>query len=513
MEPYREERLRSGQTASLWHDGAPAPPITWSEPADTGVCVVGAGIAGLTTAYLLALEGVAVTVIDEKPVGGGETGRTTAHLASALDDRFANLEKRHGLERTRLHFQSHAAAIDRIETAVRAERIGCDFARVDGLLFPGESNDLADLDEEYGAAVRVGVPGVERTTAALLNGGPVADCVRFPGQARFHPLKYLYGLADACRRRGVRFASGRVKSLSGDGPVRAELADGRTINADAGVAATNVPSPISNWVAVYTKMAPYRSYVVAFDARAGSVRDALVWDMEDPYHYVRIQPAGERDVVIVGGADHKAGHGPGDGKSPFAQLEAWARERYPGLGVVTHHWSGQVSEPVDGVAFIGRVPTGGHGACYAITGDSGMGMTHGTLGAMLVADLIRGRENPWTGVYDPDRGPAKGVGEFVRENLDAAGTLREYLTPGEARSADDVAPGAGALVRDGLRKLAVYKDPQGTVHRCSAVCPHLKCIVRWNETEASWDCPCHGSRFDAYGRWIMGPAVDDLEQA
>jgi Rieske Fe-S protein len=177
---------------------------------------------------------------------------------------------------------------------------------------------------------------------------------------------------------------------------------------------------------------------------------------------------------------------------------------------VVARWSGQVAEPDDGFAFIGRVPTRGHAGCYVITGDSGMGLTHATLGAMLVTDLAMGRENPWAKAYDPARGAWRAAGEFVKENVNAAAQLADYVKPGEVSSVEEIAPGCGAVMRDGASRLAVYRDEAGTVHSLSAVCPHLKCSVRWNGTEKSWDCPCHGSRFDAKGKLIMGPSIDDL---
>jgi Rieske Fe-S protein len=139
-----------------------------------------------------------------------------------------------------------------------------------------------------------------------------------------------------------------------------------------------------------------------------------------------------------------------------------------------------------------------------------MGLTHGTLGAALVTDLIQGRPNPWKALYDPTRRPTGDAGTFVKENLNAAATMRDRLTPGEVDSAEDVQPGCGAIVRRGLHKVAVHRDADGRLHQRSAVCPHLGCIVRWNAVEASWDCPCHGSRFDATGEQMTGPAVEDL---
>jgi glycine/D-amino acid oxidase-like deaminating enzyme/nitrite reductase/ring-hydroxylating ferredoxin subunit len=508
----------SGATVPVWYRDVTIPehaPLTGNAEAD--VCVVGAGIAGLTTAYLLARAGKSVIVLDEKPIAGGESGRTSAHLASAIDDRFTRMERLHGEDAATLHSASHAAAIDLIERIALEESIDCGFTRLNGMLFLGEGQPVELINDEFAAARRAHVPGVARLNCASSPGLPERPCLQFPNQARFHPLKYLVGLAGALHRLGVHIYCGeRVVDLAGNGPATARLRSGNTVTASWGVAATNVPSPINNWTGIYTKIAPYRTYVAAFELLPGAVTDALYWDMLDPYHYVRIEPGRPRDTLIVGGEDHKTGQPGGeplDRSDRFDRLASWTRAWFPAAGEMVHRWSGQVSEPNDGMAFIGQVPTRQHDACYVITGDSGMGLTHGTLGAIIVSDLILGRDNPWAALYNPARKPLAAAGEFLRENLNAAAQLSDHFTTGELSSADQLPRGHGALIRDGLRKLAVYRDADGELHTRSATCPHLGCVVQWNPIERSWDCPCHGSRFDARGGLITGPAVDDLKEA
>jgi Rieske Fe-S protein len=233
---------------------------------------------------------------------------------------------------------------------------------------------------------------------------------------------------------------------------------------------------------------------------------ALYWDTEDPYHYIRIQPENGHDVMIIGGEDHKTGQG--DPQQAFAKLEQWTRERFPELGEISWRWSGQVMEPVDAIAFIGRNPLSEN--IYVATGDSGMGMTHGTIAGMLITDLIQGRRNPWADVYDPTRKQISSVVEYVKENVNVAAQYADWVTKGDVNSTDKIAPGEGAILRSGARKIAVYRDESGEASACSAVCTHLGCIVSWNPLEKSWDCPCHGSRFDVHGRVLNGPASKDL---
>ena len=272
-------------------------------------------------------------------------------------------------------------------------------------------------------------------------------------------------------------------------------------------------------VAIHTKQAPYRTYVIGARVPRGSVPTMLLWDTPDPYHYIRLQAVGgdtdtsdagdAYDVLIVGGEDHKTGQAE-DFAERFLHLEEWTRERFPMVESVEFRWSGQVMEPVDGLAFIGRNPLDSDNV-YIATGDSGNGMTHGTIAGMLITDLILGRSNEWETLYQPSRISLRAGVEFAKENLNVAAQYADLLTGSDVESVGDIAPGAGAVLRRGLSKVAAYRDEQGALHECSAICPHLGCVVAWNDAEKSWDCPCHGSRFDPVdGHVINGPAISAL---
>jgi nitrite reductase/ring-hydroxylating ferredoxin subunit len=270
-------------------------------------------------------------------------------------------------------------------------------------------------------------------------------------------------------------------------------------------------TPVNDRVVVHTKQAAYRTYVLAARVLPRSVVRALYWDMEEPYHYARCHETGAGPTwLIVGGEDHKTGQAD-DAVARQRRLESWMRDHFPTAGPVEFRWSGQVFEPNDGLGLIGRNP-GDADNVYVATGFAGNGMTHGAIAGLLLTDLILGRANPWADVYDPGRVTLRAVGEFARENLNVVAQYADHFTPGEVESAEDIPLGRGAIVRDGLKKLAVYRDTAGALHGRSAHCTHLGCVVAWNSGEGTWDCPCHGSRFATDGRALSGPATEPLAE-
>jgi glycine/D-amino acid oxidase-like deaminating enzyme/nitrite reductase/ring-hydroxylating ferredoxin subunit len=471
--------------------------------------MAGAGMAGLSVAYHLARAGHRVVVVESGPgPGAGETGRSTAHLTSAVDDGFLELERLFGTAGARLVAQSHAAAVDTIEQQIAEEGIACGFRRLDGWLFNPPTGGL-DLVAETAAALRAGLDARMEMQAPLA-GFATGPAIRFARQACLNPTAFIRGLAAAARRHGATLiGNAPVLSVEGGHPARVSTAQGWHVLADAVVVATN--APINDRVAINGKLAPMRTYAVALAVAEGLDADALYWDTLDSYHYVRFAQAADGAAVLVaGGEDHRVGQ-PAHGPERWARLEAWTRERFSGVAEVRARWSGQIMEPADRIAFIGRQP-GEAGNLFVATGDSGNGITHGAIAGLLISDLILGRANPWARLYDPARVTLKAAPSYADTGLQVAEHYAEWLTGGDVDDVAAIAPDSGAVVRQGLGKVAVYRDESGQLHKRSAVCSHLRCPVAWNDTERSWDCACHGSRFDRFGRVLNGPAVSPLAE-
>lgn len=500
-------------TTPVWQQRDALPTYDAPVPADleTEVCVVGAGISGLSVAHALARDGTSVTVVDDGPVGGGETGRTSAHLACALDDRYTRLESLFGETGAALAAQSHRAAIASIEATVAQLGIACEFRRVDGYLFvpggpPGDGSLAPELARELAAASRAGLDVIEVERAPLPF--ETGRCLRFADQAEFEPLPYLRGLAAAIVAAGGRIHTGvRVDAIEGGDAPRVQLAGGGVIRARAVVDASN--ASITSRYDLPLRQAAYRSYVLGFEVAPGEVPHALYWDTDDPYHYVRVT-RGEagREILLVGGADHRTGHG--EPMTAWDALEAWTRGRFPGAGSVVSRWSGQILEPADALGYIGAAR--GRPDVYVVSGDSGNGLTNGTIAGLLLPALIRGEQHLWAELYAPTRSRHHGFGHLVEETASSVAPYTDWIGRGEVSSLAEIAPGHGAVLRHGSHRIAAYRDPDGGCSLRSARCPHLHAVVRWNPLERSWDCPAHGSRFAPRGGVINSPSAHDLHE-
>lgn len=476
------------------------------------VAIVGAGLTGITAAYLLKRAGLRVAVLDRGTVACGDTGYTTAHLTCVTDARLSQLVKDFGEDHARAVWDAGLAAMWQIAECVDAERISCGFAWIPGYLHAplGASIDddvVKDLKEEARIASELGFD------AEYVESAPLVDRpgVRFEGQARFHPLRYLSALASTIEGNGSAiFERTNIDTIEDD-PLTVVAGDYR-VKCDYAFVATHNPiigkASLLRATLLQTKLALYSTYAIGGRVERGSVPDALMWDTDTPYGYLRIDRHRDYDLVIFGGEDHKTGQVP-DTEPRFERLEQKLRALVDGVSLA-HRWSGQVIETHDGLPYIGETSP----RQFVATGFNGNGFTFGTLAAMMVADAIQGRDNPWRELFDVGRTKIRaGLWDYLRENKDYPYYLiRDRFAGAQGKSTRTLRRGTGKLLELDGKKVAAYRHEDGRVTLLSPVCTHMGCHVQWNTAESTWDCPCHGSRFTPSGDVIGGPAEKPLEE-
>jgi glycine/D-amino acid oxidase-like deaminating enzyme/nitrite reductase/ring-hydroxylating ferredoxin subunit len=497
-------------TTPYWATSATLPQfgkLTADAAAD--VVVVGGGITGLTTGYLLAKAGKRVIVLERGRCAMTDTGHTSAHLTMVTDARISELSKQFGGNHAQAIWDAGLAAVAAIDQIVRDQNIDADFEWVDGYLHAplgdSASDDTERLRADATLASELGFDAEYVDSIPLV----ARPGVRFANQGRIHPRKYLAGVAEALVASGGRIHEHSEVEEFCDDPRRLKVG-AHTVACEDVVIATHNPlvgfSGIAGATLFQTKLALYTSYVIAGRVARGVVPDALWWDTADPYRFLRVEPHRDHDVVIFGGEDHKTGQQENT-EECYHRLEEQLRAVVPQV-TVTHRWSGQVIETPDGLPYIGQ--SADHQ--YSATGYAGNGLTFGTLAGIMMSDAILGRANPWIELFDPNRKAlTRGLWDYVKENVDYPYYLiRDRFAGAEAKSVRAVKRGEGKIIERNGAKVAAYREADGTVTLRSAICTHMGCTVGWNTAERTWDCPCHGSRFTPTGAVISGPAEAPL---
>jgi len=498
-------------TRSYWTDTESIPGYpALDRDLDVDAVVVGAGLTGLTAAYLLQRSGRRVAVLERMRVGGVDSTATTAHVTCVTDTDLAGLVKHFGRDHAQAVWDAGFAAIEQIEAIVNAEGIDCDWRRVPGVkhvpLAGGSNDDVKALQEEARLARELGFDA-EFTDDAPFVARPGAI---FGGQARFHPRKYLRALAERISRHGSFVFEQTPCDEVVDDPLSVK-ACGRTITCKYIVLATHTPlmgkTNLASATLLQTKLYLYTSYVVGGRVAKGTVPDLLFWDTASPYHYMRLAERADHDFIIFGGNDHKTGQAE-DTVRCFERLEAAARRAVPSLDV-THRWSGQVIETNDGLPFIGESSP----RQFAATGYAGNGMTFGTLAGMMAHDACTGRKNPWQELFDLGRTKVRGgAWNYLKENVDYPYyMIRDRIVGPQGTSLRALQAGEGKVLDVDGERVAASRGADGRVTMVSPVCTHMGCLVEWNRAEKTWDCPCHGSRFLPDGKVLAGPAETPLE--
>ena len=490
---------------SLWLDTVDrqkCPPLDADVHAD--VCVIGAGITGLSAALELQREGRSVVLIEGRFVGAGATGYTTAKLSSLHGLVYDRLERMLGGDAARTYGAANQRGISRAFELAGELGIECDLRAKPNLTYTEDADGREPIEREVEAARRAGLPAALVEVADLPF--PIAAAVRFGSQAEFHPVKFLAGLAEAFQQAGGRLHEGSFAvSVAAGAPCRVITDARRTITAGAVVVATHLP--FLDRGLYFARCHPERSYVVATPYERGDATEGMYLSTESPAHSVRTHVLGDRTWLLVGGESHKTGQG--DARERYGRLEAWARERF-GVEPVLR-WATQDQIPVDGVPFIGPVDPISKNV-YVATGFRKWGLALGIAAPELLSAWIDGRDHPWRALFDTRRLRLRAsAGPLLKEGVNVAARFVGDRAVKRA-DVDSIPPGEGRVIGAGAGQLAVRRDADGRLHALSARCTHMGCIVNWNSAEGVWDCPCHGSRFDADGHVIMGPAVHPLER-
>lgn len=495
-----------GQPVSLWIDTTPQtnfPSLEREVLVD--VVVLGGGIVGLTAAKLLKQAGKTVAVIESRQVVKGTTGHTTAKVTSLHRLIYAELLKKFGEEKTRLYAESNQAAIERIATLITEEQINCDFERKSSYTYTESAKDLAAIEAEVNAALKVGLPAtfVQETSLPF----SIQGAIRFDHQAQFHPRRYLLALANQIPGDGSYLLEAtRALNVEEDTPCRVTTDKGVIMAKDV-IVSTNLP--ILNQGLFFAKTYPKRSYVLAAPIDVAQAPDGMFINTKDPYRSIRTAHDDQGMLLLVGGENHKTGH-VSDTEERYRHLAEYARDRF-GVESFKYRWSTQDFASVDRIPYIGRLTPQSRNI-YVATGFGGWGMTNGTVAGMILKDIILEIPNPWAELYDPIRSKPFISVKFLQENFDVAQDwIGDRFKSSQGKSLADVGNNEGKILTINGEKMAVYRDEQGAIHALSAVCTHLGCLVHWNNAEKSWDCPCHGSRFSYQGQVIHAPAIKDLE--
>ncbi|HEY5778971.1 MAG TPA: FAD-dependent oxidoreductase [Terrimicrobiaceae bacterium] len=472
--------------------------------------IVGGGITGLTAAYLLGKTGHSVAVVERGHIGQGETGHTTAHITYVTDARLSDLVKRFGRNHAQAAWDAGANAMARIQAIVAEVGIDCELRTVPGFLVAAANAEPKENERLRQEAVLASELGFDAT---FVEQAPVfgRPAIRLANQFKFHPMRYLEALAQEIVRNGGHvFEQTEVGEFHKD-PRRVDVGS-HSIAFDFVVVATHVPlqGNIGTLSAalLQTKLAGYSTYAIEARIPSGTLPEMLCWDTSDPYVYLRVDRHEDGDVLILGGEDHKTGQKT-DTAACFQRLEQTLHTMLRDMPVVERRWSGQVIESVDGLPYIGEIEKGQ----FIATGFAGNGMTFGTLAGMMACDVVTGAKNPWRDLFAVERKTLSATWDYLRENSDYPFYFAKgYLTGAESTELAGLASGEGKIVRVDGRKVAAFRDDEGKVRVFSPICPHLGCVVAWNEAERTWDCPCHGSRFQATGEVINGPAEKNLEE-
>ncbi|MCS3797431.1 FAD-dependent oxidoreductase [Niastella sp. OAS944] len=499
---------RDGANESLWQNTSqayiPTTQIDISKNYD--VVIAGGGITGISTALQLQQAGLRCIVLEAHSLCFGTTGGTTAHLNTLLDTPYNTIAGNFGKEGASLVAQAVRESLNTVKANIERYQIDCNYEEATAYLFSQDEDQTKELESIREATVEAGVATAYTSTIPVPI--PFEKALEIKNQAKFHPTRYVMALAKAFEEAGGTIIENcRVTATDNADPLVIKTNQG-DIQTSWLIYATHIPPGVN---LVHLRCAPYRSYAMAVRLADENYPAGLAYDMYDPYHYYRTQLIDGTPYLIAGGEDHKTAHEENT-NTPFAKLESHIRKFF-NVKEITNRWSSQYFEPADGLPYIGHMP-GKPGKILVATGYGGNGITYSHVAARLLSSIVLNIESPYIKLFDPNRiKPIAGFTNFVKENVDVAKQLiTGFFSKEKIHELADIAPGEGKIVKHDGHTLALYKDEAGQVHAINPRCPHLKCTVSWNLTEKTWDCPCHGARYNANGEVLTGPADMDLEK-
>jgi glycine/D-amino acid oxidase-like deaminating enzyme/nitrite reductase/ring-hydroxylating ferredoxin subunit len=477
-----------------------------TEDVEADVAIIGGGIVGITSALLLKEAGLSVAVVEAGRILHGVSGQTTAKITSQHHLIYDRLISHFGKEQALQYAESNQAAIGKIASLVKSHSIDCDFLRKPAYVYAGSRGSVENIHREAEAAQSLGIPASFEENLPLPF--ETHGAVRFSNQAQFHPRKYLCALSRQIPGNGCHiFENTRALEIEGEGPVRIKTDKG-TVNAQDIVQATHFPINDKPGM-LFSKLHQSRSYVLGVHMEE-SLPEGMFINAEHPARSLRSQPEGDGELVLVAGEEHRTGEG-GNTKDHYRKLEDWVRSIYS-VKSVDYHWSTQDVITADHVPYIGRI-TSDSKHSYLATGFRKWGMTTGTVAAMIITDMILGRDNPWEKVYDPSRfTPIESAKTLISQALESGKGLVGARVLPVPEDASKISPGRGDIVKLHGERVAAYRDDQGVLHTLDPSCRHMGCIVSWNDAERTWDCPCHGSRYNVRGEVVHNPAVHGLKK-
>lgn len=469
--------------------------------------VVGAGITGVTLAKELQNRGISCLLIDKKNPGFGTTGGTTAHINNFYDTSYDEIIANFGNDAGRELVVGTHKTLDYIVQNIRKYAVACEFDTCDFFLFSTNEKQTKKLDEIYRAHKQLGIKTVEDSSIPF--DLSFEKVIKIEAQGQFHPIKYINGLLQAYKIEGGAFLLNQaIESFNNDGKnITIKTSDARIFTAKNLVWATHVPPGKNRFNLLLTA---YRSYVMVFKLTDPPTALAQAADLYDPYHYFRYHVSSNGNYLIAGGFDHKTGVGENSEKC-FTELDNYVR-RYLGFSDFVAKWSSQYYVSADGLPYIGRMPSEKN--IYVSTGYGGNGMTFGTMASLVIPDLLEGKENELSKMLSPGRiKPIVSVKSVLSVGINASKHLiKDKLGAKQVEIFGTIPLNEGRIVTFENKNLAVFRDKDGGYRALNASCTHMGCTVTWNPSEQSWDCPCHGSRFDIEGNVLNGPAITNLKR-